>query len=150
MFSLHSLINNVLTKEILRSIIEYIMSIVLMIPVMCPYNKIHPLPLNVSTLTTTPVFSGSSINLSIYGKQSRERSDKNLLTTQQKSKGCRLGINTHADSSCAGKHVRILEFIDGKRYNVTPFHYSYRSQENIGLVNGIVVVDKDNGDRYIL
>ena len=139
-----------LTNEILRSIIEYILSIVLMIPAMCSYNKIHSLTLNVSTLTTAPVFSRSSINLSIYGKQSRARSDKNLLTTQQKSEGCRLGIDTHADSSCAGKHVRILEFIDGKRYNVTPFHDSYRPQENIGLVNGIVAVDKENGEGYIL
>ena len=32
-----------------------------------------------------------------------------------------LGIDTHADSSCAGKHVRILEYIDGKTFSVKPF-----------------------------
>ena len=43
------------------------------------------------------------------------------LNEDELMNGCRLGIDTHADSSCAGKHVRPLEFISGKKYSVTPF-----------------------------
>ena len=112
------------------------------------FGRVHTQYSNVATLTTVPV-SHENESSSIYGKQSR-LSNNNNLTMQQKKEGCRLGIDTHADSSCAGQQVRILEFIDGKRYNVTPFHDSYKPQENIGLINGIVSVDKDDGNGYIL
>ena len=49
--------------------------------------------------------------------------------------GCRLGIDTHADSSCAGRHVRPLEFISGKKFSVTPFHDSYAPKSDVGMIN---------------
>jgi len=64
--------------------------------------------------------------------------------------GCRIGIDTHADSSCAGRHVRILEYIDGKEYSVIPFHNDYKPMQNIKMINGIVAVDTDDGNSYIL
>ena len=64
--------------------------------------------------------------------------------------GFKLGIDTHADSSCAGKHVRILEYIDGKTYTVSPFLSSYQPTSNISMINGVIAVDKDDGGGYIL
>ena len=87
------------------------------------FGRGHTQYFNVATLTTVPV-SHENESSSIYSKQSRLSNNDNL-TIQQKREGCRLGIDTHADSSCAGQQVRILEFIDGKRYNVTPFHDLY-------------------------
>ena len=64
--------------------------------------------------------------------------------------GCKLGIDTHADSSCAGRHVRPLEFISGKKYSVTPFHDSYARKTDVGMINGVVTVDKPDGGGFIL
>ena len=61
-----------------------------------------------------------------------------------------LELIPHADSSCAGRHVRILEYINGKKYSVNPSYSSYEHKSNIGMINGIVAIDKDNRDEYIL
>ena len=75
---------------------------------------------------------------------------KHNLTNLELTGGCRLGIDTHADTSCAGRHVRILEYIDGPTYNVAPFHDQYKPLEKIGMINGVVAVDTDKGKTYIL
>ena len=72
------------------------------------------------------------------------------LNEDELMNGCRLGIDTHADSSCAGKHVRPLEFISGKKYSVTPFHESYAPKTDVGMINGVVAIDKPDGEGYIL
>ena len=64
--------------------------------------------------------------------------------------GFRLGIDTHADSSCAGKHVRILEYIDGKSYTVSPFLNTYQPKKDVHMINGVVAVNNDDGSGYIL
>ena len=64
--------------------------------------------------------------------------------------GYRLGIDTHADSSCARKHVRPLKFISGKKYSITPLHESYAPKIDVGMINGVVTIDKPDGGGYIL
>ena len=64
--------------------------------------------------------------------------------------GFRLGIDTHADSSCAGKHVRILEYIEGKSFTVSPFLNSYQPKKDVQMINGVIAVDKEDGGGYIL
>ena len=71
------------------------------------------------------------------------------LSLDQVREGDRIGIDTHADMSCAGKHVRILEYIQGNLFDVLPFQGP--SIRNVSLANRIVVVDKDDGQSgYIL
>ena len=71
------------------------------------------------------------------------------LSLNQLREGARMGIYTHADKSCAGKHVRILEYIQGTLFNVFPFQGP--SIRNISLANGIIAVDKEDGQSgYIL
>ena len=73
------------------------------------------------------------------------------LTNQELRNGCRMGIDTHADTSCAGKHVRIMERIDGAQYNVAPFHPDYAPVERVTMINGAIAVDREDGmDGYIL
>ena len=73
----------------------------------------------------------------------------NLMEYEQKA-GFRLGIDTHADSSCAGRHVRPLEYIHGKTFSVTPFHDSYKPKKDIGMINGVIAIDRDDGTGFIL
>ena len=54
-----------------------------------------------------------------------------------------MGIDSHADTSCAGRHVRILEHIDGIQFNVSPF--TGPPLTNVGMINGIVAVDREDG-----
>mmetsp|Transcript_16812 Transcript_16812/g.23799 ORF Transcript_16812/g.23799 Transcript_16812/m.23799 type:complete len:408 (+) Transcript_16812:1193-2416(+) len=71
------------------------------------------------------------------------------LTPHQMQEGSHLGIDTHADTSVAGSHVCILEFINGATYNVSPFHGS--PVKNISLSNVIIAVDREDGQEgYIL
>ena len=73
------------------------------------------------------------------------------LTELEMNDGCRLGIDTHADTSCAGKHVRIMSYVDGVEFNVAPYHPDYAPMKRVGMINGIVAVDKSDGSGgYIL
>ena len=64
--------------------------------------------------------------------------------------GYRMTINTHANSSYASKHLRIIKFIDGEKYKVTSFHKDYEPIDNIGMINGIVAEDNEDGSGCIL
>ena len=71
------------------------------------------------------------------------------LSEYELQQGARLGIDTHADTSCAGKHVRILEYVQGVRFSVAPFQGP--SITNVSLANGVVAVDREDGQPgYIL
>ena len=71
------------------------------------------------------------------------------LSPDQLREGTRIGIYTHDNTSCAEKHVRILEYIQGTLFNVSPFQV--HSIRNVSLANGIVAVDKeDDQSGYIL
>ena len=71
------------------------------------------------------------------------------LSNTELQNGARLGIDTHADTSCAGKHVRILEYVQGTKFTVAPFQGP--TIKNISLANGVIAVDRENGQSgYIL
>ena len=88
-------------------------------------------------------FNGESIIKSFTGNEPN-------LSEEEKEIGCKLGIDSHADSSCAGRHVRILEYIDGKRFSVKPFLDTYEPKNDVSLINGVVAVDTSDGGGYIL
>ena len=63
--------------------------------------------------------------------------------------GAWLGIDMHADTSCAGKHVKILEYVQGVRLSVAPFQGP--QIKNMSLANGVVAVNHEDGQPgYIL
>ena len=84
-----------------------------------------------------------------YRYINKQKRRENKLSLTEIESGCRLGIDTHADTTCAGKHVRIIERIDGPLFDVSPFNGP--PVKNIGLINGIVAVDREDGHSgYIL
>ena len=67
-----------------------------------------------------------------------------------RDKGCRLGLDSHADMSCIGRHARILEQYCGRACNVQPFHDGYKAMENIATVNAAFAHDTQDGQTHIL
>ena len=58
-------------------------------------------------------------------------------------------IDTHTDTSCVGKDVRIVEYIQGTLFNVSSFKGP--SIRNVSLANGIIAIDREDGQSgYIL
>ena len=72
------------------------------------------------------------------------------LTEDELLKGCRLGLDTHADISCAGKHARVNEVFHGQTCNVTPFNDSYSLMQNVHTANVSYAVDTEDGLTYIV
>lgn len=60
--------------------------------------------------------------------------------------GCRLGLDSHADMSCIGKHGRILETIVGQSCTVHP----YKPISDVKTVNAAFAYDTKDGDTYII
>ena len=72
------------------------------------------------------------------------------LTHDERIQGCQLGMDSHADVSCVGKHARILEVIEGQSCTVRPFNDSYKPMENVKTVNAAFALDSDRGGTYIV
>ena len=80
---------------------------------------------------------------------SKNKTRRTSLSKTELETGCRMGIDSHADTSCAGRHVRILEHIDGASYNVSPFNGP--AITGIIMINGAIAVDREDGQGgYIL
>ena len=72
------------------------------------------------------------------------------LTQSELHDGCRLGLDSHADVSCAGRHARILEIVEGRACTVYPFNDSYNPIQNVQTVNAAMAIDLPDGETYIL
>ena len=64
--------------------------------------------------------------------------------------GCRLGIDSWADTSCAGKHAHVLEFIDGRTVTARGFASSLPTIENLNIANVAYAYDAPSGETFIL
>ena len=106
---------------------------------------IHRGNVRVSALWTTT----KSINPHVGVSAQRSRACK-PLSEDELIKGCRLGIDSHADISCIGRHGRILEVVDGQSSTVFPFNDSYKPMNDIRTVNAAFACDTDDGRIYIV
>ena len=59
-----------------------------------------------------------------------------------------MGIDTWADTCCAGKHSYVQEFIDGKTVTASGFTSSLGSLTNLPIANVIYAYDDPGG--YVL
>ena len=93
-----------------------------------------------------PILMISSVRLIFSSSKSFNPS----LSEQELHDGCRLGLDSHADVSCVGKHAHILETFTGRTCNVQPFNDSYKPMRGIKTVNAAFAYDHDDGITYIL
>ena len=72
------------------------------------------------------------------------------LSDDELLQGCHLGLDSHADMTCIGRHARITEVFHGKVCNVFPFNDSYEPIKDIHTVNAAFAYDTDDGQTYII
>ena len=80
---------------------------------------------------------------------SRHRKRLRGLTPEEQKAGCRLGLDSHADVHCLGRHARIVEILEGHTCSVQPFNDSYTPMTGINIVNECVAYDTIDGETYI-
>ena len=73
-----------------------------------------------------------------------------VLNTRQHLEGCRLGIDSWADTGCAGKHAFVEEFVEGKTVTATGFTASLGSVSNLPIVNAVYAYDSAEGEVLLL
>ena len=62
----------------------------------------------------------------------------------------KLGCDSHADISCAGKDALIVEYISGKRCTVHAYNETYAPKEDVKLCNVLFSFDTTDGKTYLL
>ena len=88
-------------------------------------------------------------DMKVFVMGNKSKSFLTSLSEYELQEGCRVGIDSHADTSCAGRHVRILERIDGRSFSVSPFNDKYKPLEDIKMINGAVAIDIDDGTGFV-
>ena len=61
----------------------------------------------------------------ISANKQKTMNDTTQLTEDELLQGCHLGLDSHADMTCIGRHAHILETYHGKICDVFPFNNSY-------------------------
>ena len=61
-----------------------------------------------------------------------------------------LGLDSHADISCAGRDAHILSQNEGRTCTVHPFNDSYDPMKGINIVNALFKYETIDGEEYVL
>ncbi len=64
------------------------------------------------------------------------------ISYDERQQGCRLGIDSHADTSCVNKHAYI-EHVEGMTVDAIPFDDSIGETEGLSIVHAIYAIDDD-------
>ena len=72
------------------------------------------------------------------------------LSNKEHLDGCKLGIDSWADTCCAGKHAYVEEFVEGKTVTATGFTSTLGSISNLPIANVLYAYDAKDGSVIIL
>ena len=72
------------------------------------------------------------------------------LSEDKLAEGCRLGIDSHANTSCAGRHGRVTETYHDNVCSGQPFYNEHSLIKNTHVRNASFAHDTDNGETLIL
>ena len=72
------------------------------------------------------------------------------MSDEELFEGTRLGFDSWADTSCAGRHAYIESFIEGKSVNAVGFSSSLGSLKNLPIVNAVYAYDYNDGHTILL
>ena len=96
--------------------------------------------------------SGVRVHYSPYVRISKSSTKRKLppLSEDELLVGCKLGLDSHADVHCVGRHARITEVFEGRSCTVHPFNDSYSPMTNVNTVNAYFAYDTEEGETFIL
>lgn len=63
------------------------------------------------------------------------------ISDDERRQGCRLGIDSHADTSCVNKHAYIEHVVEGMTVDAIPFDDSLGKAEGLSIVHAIYAID---------
>ena len=72
-----------------------------------------------------------------------------VLSADETRLGCRLGIDSWADTSCSGRHAHVLEFVEGRTVIAHGFASSLSPITNLSIANVAYAYDTANGESFI-
>ena len=85
-----------------------------------------------------------------YTQVNHEQFHHHKLSKADLLKGCRLGIDSWANTGCAGENAYAEEFISGRTANATGFAPSLGSINNLSIDKVIYAYDKPSGNTVLL
>ena len=96
-----------------------------------------------------------SLFTNVIGKSSIQRINSDyfrhpVLSQSEKQIGTRLVFDTWADTSCAGKHLYVESFLNGKVINAGGFVPSLGTIKGLPIVNVLYADDLQDGSTVIL
>ena len=71
-----------------------------------------------------------------------------ILSQEDMKNGCKLGIDSYADTSVAGRHAHVVEFIEGKQISAKA--WDNNTTHNLKIANVAYAYDSLNGQVIIL
>ena len=72
-----------------------------------------------------------------------------VLSDEETRLGCRLGIDSWADTCCAGRHAHVLEFVEGRTVTAHGFASSLTPITNLSIANVAYAYDTADGETYV-
>ena len=72
------------------------------------------------------------------------------LTEHELSMGTRLGFDTWADTSCAGKHAYVEAFIEGRIVTASGFSATMGTMDNLRIAHVVYAYDLNDGNTLLL
>ena len=69
------------------------------------------------------------------------------LTKEEMLNGCKLGLDSWADTSCVGRHAHIDTYVDGKSVTASGFANTLPALENIPIVNCSFAYDDEKAKQ---
>ena len=73
-----------------------------------------------------------------------------ILSLDEIHLGTRLGMDSHADTSCINKHAFIESIVEGMRVDAVPFDERIGKLRDLPIVNSIYAYDNPNKFRTII
>lgn len=73
-----------------------------------------------------------------------------LLSDDEFKNGTKLGLDSWADTGCAGKHAFVEEFVEGQTVTASGFANSLGKLHDLPIVNALYAYDKPNGSTILL
>ena len=72
------------------------------------------------------------------------------LSDDELKRGCRLGFNTWADTTCAGCHAHVISLCDNKTVTAEGFASNLGTIQDLSIANVAYAFDTGNGQTFIL